>query len=169
RYDGDHFGEIIWAGISPVPHEYRYYYNNGDKRDFNIYAKVNYGFTENLNGYIDLQYRTISYAAEGLENRGDILNIKERFNFLNPKVGLVFSFDDNHEAYASFSVANREPVRSDFINAPADRTPTHETLYNPEAGYRFSSNGLMLHVNGYLMKYRDQLVHTGMVYDVGGA
>lgn len=169
RYDGDHYGEIIWAEISPVPHEYRYYYNNGDKRDFNIYAKANYGFTDNINGYLDLQYRTISYAAEGRENRGDLLDIEERFNFFNPKAGLVFSFDDNHEAYASFSVANREPVRSDFINAPADRKPTHETLFNPEAGYRFSSGGTMLHVNGYLMKYRNQLVHTGMVNDVGSA
>lgn len=169
RYDGDHFGEVIWAEVSPVPHEYRYYYNNGDKRDFNIYAKANHSFTESVSGYLDLQYRTISYAAKGLENKGDYLDIEERFNFFNPKAGLVFAFADNHEAYASFSVANREPVRSDFVNAPGGVVPTHETLYNPEAGYRFSAKGLTLHLNAYLMKYRDQLVHTGMLNDVGAA
>ncbi|HET7180034.1 MAG TPA: TonB-dependent receptor, partial [Chryseosolibacter sp.] len=59
RYDGDHFGEILWTDVGAVPHEYRYYFNNADKRDFNAYVKANLQLTERLNAFADLQYRKI--------------------------------------------------------------------------------------------------------------
>jgi iron complex outermembrane recepter protein len=43
EYDGDHFGEVIWArfaGDSDLGD--RYYDNNGFKTDFNVYGKLNY-------------------------------------------------------------------------------------------------------------------------------
>src|SRR5690606_31918317 len=46
EYDGDHFGEVLWSEQGHIPHEHRYYFNNGKKRDFNTYAKVNYQISD---------------------------------------------------------------------------------------------------------------------------
>jgi iron complex outermembrane recepter protein len=167
RYDGKHFGEIIWAEVATVPMEYNYYNSTSHKTDFNIFQKLNYNFTEKLNGYLDIQYRYLFYETKGIDNGGSSLDIAERFDFLNPKIGLLFSMKEGHQLYSSFSIANREPVRSDFINAPLGKKPTRETLYNVEAGYRIQNKRYTLQANYYYMSYRDQLIHTGQVNDVG--
>src|SRR5690606_10491521 len=152
RYDGNHFGEIIWAEFSPVPHEYRYYFNNGDKRDFNIFGKAYYTFSEKLNGFVDLQYRTISYEANGLENSGAMIDLEKQYAFFNPKAGVTLSLGKQSQLYGSFSIANREPVRSDFINAPANRLPRHETLYNTELGARIATDRKSTRLNSSHVK-----------------
>lgn len=167
RYEGDHYGEIIWAKVSPVPAEYRYYFNQGDKRDFNIFTKAIFSFTDRVSGYLDLQYRKVDYSANGLENKQFDINVNETFNFFNPKAGVVVSLNDQDQLYASYSLANREPVRSDFIDAPAGKKPVHEKLHNVELGYKYIQDRLQLKVNYFLMLYRDQLVLTGELNDVG--
>jgi iron complex outermembrane receptor protein len=169
RYDGDHYGQIVWAQVSPVPTEYQYYFNNGDKRDFNIYGKTTYSFTERFNAYVDLQYRKVTYTATGIENKQNTVNVNADFNFFNPKAGVTFAVSDNQVVYASYSIANREPVRDDFVDAPQGKTPKHENLKNLEAGYKIMGKNYMLKANYYLMDYRDQLVLTGQVNDVGAS
>jgi iron complex outermembrane recepter protein len=169
RYDGDHYGQIIWAQVSAVPTEYQYYFNNGDKRDFNIYGKTTYSFTDRFNGYVDLQYRRVTYTATGIENKQNTVNVDADFNFFNPKAGVTFAVNDNQVAYVSYSIANREPVRDDFVDAAQGRTPKHENLKNLEAGYKIMGKTYMLKANYYLMDYRDQLVLTGQVNDVGAS
>jgi iron complex outermembrane recepter protein len=166
RYDGDHFGEITWAAISPVPSGYRYYNNNGDKRDFNSFLKTNVDVTGALNLFFDLQYRMIDYQAAGTENDQSELVIGEKFNFFNPKAGATYRLGGDQQLYLSYAVANREPVRDDFLSSPGD-SPEHETLKNVEAGYRRTGNKFLFHANAYLMMYRNQLVLTGEINDVG--
>jgi iron complex outermembrane receptor protein len=166
RYDGDHFGEIIWAEVNTIPIEHQYYFNNGDKRDFNIFLKTNYQVTDKLNAFIDLQYRKISYDASGNENKQNVFDLDVAYDFFNPKVGLTYSLNKGQHIYSSFSVANREPVRDDFVDNPGS-SPKHETLYNLETGYRKVSDRFILNVNYYLMQYKNQLVLTGALNDVG--
>ena len=168
RYDGDHYGEIIWAEVMTVPIEHQYYFNNGDKRDFNIFLKANYWLTEKLNGFVDLQYRKISYEASGIENKQNEFGLDVAYDFFNPKVGLTYLLNEKQQLYTSFSVANREPVRDDFVDNPGS-TPDHETLHNLEVGYRRISERFNLNVNYYLMNYKNQLVLTGALNDVGAA
>jgi iron complex outermembrane receptor protein len=66
-------------------------------------------------------------------------------------------------------VGNREPVRNDFIDALAGVIPRHETLHDIEAGWRYRKNNVILNVNYYLMNYRNQLVPTGELNDVGAS
>lgn len=169
RYDGDHYGEIIWSEVSTVPKGYRYYFNNGDKKDFNTYLKTTYQFNTKLMGYVDLQLRTIDYLAIGIESKQNSLNVDKDFVFFNPKAGLTYLASANQQIYLSYSVANREPVRDDFVDAPSGTTPKHEALYNLEAGYRRTGDVLSLNVNYYWMDYRNQLVLTGQVNDVGAS
>jgi len=167
EYDGDHFGQIIWAQVSSVPKDYQYYFNNGRKNDFTIYWKNNYQLTKKITGFVDLQYRRVSYLASGKENKQFDFSVNEQFNFFNPKFGLTFEASDKQQWYASYAIGNREPVRDDFIDAPAGTKPKPETLRNVEAGWRYRKNNLILNVNYYLMNYKNQLVPTGELNDVG--
>jgi iron complex outermembrane receptor protein len=172
RYDGDHYGQIVWAQVATVPTEYQYYFNNGDKRDFNIYAKASYQLTEKLNAFVDLQYRRVTYKTNGIENKQNEFDLKANFNFFNPKVGLTYSLTDNQQLYASYSIGNREPVRDDFVDAHFKAktvSPKAETLRNLEVGYRTTTDNYTFSANYYLMDYKNQLVLTGAINDVGSS
>lgn len=170
RYDGDHFGNIIWSSINAgIPINYRYYSNNGLKDDANIFIKHNYQLTEKLSYFIDLQYRRIAYTTNGIENRQQNFDISKTFNFFNPKFGITYMMSPTNSLYASMSRASREPVRDDFIDAAAVANPKHEEMNDLEAGWRFRKNGYALTANYYFMDYKDQLVLTGALNDVGAS
>lgn len=168
RYDGDHYGEVIWAQVATtVPPFYRYYFNNGKKTDFNIFWKNSYQLIEKLIGFVDLQYRRVDYAAKGADDGVANIDFNVNYNFFNPKFGLTYSILPDQQVYASYSVGNREPVRSDFVQANPGQQPKNETLYDVEAGWRMRKNNIALNVNYYFMDYNNQLVLTGKLNDVG--
>lgn len=168
RYDGDHFGEIIWAQYaSNFELGDRYYESNGIKDDFNTYTKANYSFTDNLSAFVDLQYRNISYTSDGTDSDLQSIDINQNFDFFNPKIGAFYQLDNEQSLYGSFAVANREPVRSDFIDSPTN--PRSERLNNLELGYRKVNSNMNVGVNFYYMDYKDQLILTGEVNDVGAS
>jgi iron complex outermembrane recepter protein len=166
RYEGDHFGEIIWSEVSTVPTGFRYYFNHGDKKDLNTFIKANYQITQEVNLYADLQYRTISYVARGVDNGGIDIDIDAKFNFFNPKLGLTYTLNSKQQAYVSGAIGNREPVREDFIGF-TDSNPEHERLSNIEIGFKHRGDKNFIHANYYLMDYKNQLVLTGELNDVG--
>ena len=168
RYDGDHFGEIIWAQFAGnVDIRDRYYFGNGEKTDFNSFLKVNYQLNDRLNLFGDAQIRTISYVTAGLDNDRSAYDVDTDFTFFNPKFGLTYSLNATTSLYASYAIGNREPVRSDFIDADDDAEPEHETLKNIEIGVRGSRSNFSYEANFYHMNYENQLVVTGAVNDVG--
>ena len=169
RYACDHFGEILWAEVSPVPAGYRYYHNFGDKRDLNIYSKAIFDITSKFSAFLDLQFRRIDYKTYGIENKLNELDISTEFNFFNPKAGFTYFLNDNSHVYASASVGNREPVRDDFTDAVGSRTPKSESMIDIEAGYKAKGESYLISANVYGMYYKDQLVLTGQVNDVGSS
>ena len=170
-YKGDHFGEIAWAQVAlTFPKDARYYFNKGDKRDFNVFWKTSYQLSSTLIGFIDMQYRRIDYLANGIENDQNIFQFNLKYDFLNPKFGLTYSLSGTQQVYASYSIANREPVRSDFVNALSSGIkPSPETLRNIEVGWRLKNNNTAININYYWMDYQNQLVPTGQLNDVGAA
>ncbi|QSE97807.1 TonB-dependent receptor [Fulvivirga lutea] len=168
RYDGDHFGELIWAQLATnFQIEDRYYDNVGVKDDFNSFVKLNYNLNDRLSAYVDIQYRFIGYETNGTDNDLVEIDVNEEFNFFNPKFGVFYQMSDNHSFYSSFAVANREPVRNDFIDSPT--TPKSERLNNLELGYKFVNSKMQIGINGYYMDYQDQLILTGELNDVGAS
>ena len=168
KYIGDHFGEVIWArfaGNSDIRE--RYYESRSEKVDFNSYAKVNYQANEKLNLFGDLQYRTVDYQGIGVDNDLRPIDFEKNFNFFNPKVGASYQLNNNANLYASFAIGNKEPNRSDIIDAAPGVDPQHETLNNLEVGYKRQSSIGSFEFNYYLMDYKNQLVLTGEVNDVG--
>jgi iron complex outermembrane recepter protein len=170
RYDGLHYGEIIWAefaGNSAIGH--RFYDGKGIKTDFNVFLKANYIFFRKLNVFADMQYRKVNYDITGTDIGFIPLNHHAEFHFFNPKAGLSYRINSRNNVYVSFAIGNREPVRSDFIDNPNNQNPKHETLQNLEAGYQFTLSKFSLLANYYLMNYKNQLVLTGQLNDVGAA
>lgn len=167
-YDGDHFGEIIWSQYASNSQiRDRYYDNYGRKKDFNMYGKVNYDLTESLNLFADVQVRRIDYETKGIDSDLLPINTGGDYTFMNPKLGATYFLNPQSNIYASFAVGNREPVRNDFVDALGGEIPDHETLRNLEAGYRFASSSASFSANVYMMDYKNQLVLTGALNDVG--
>ncbi|NNM18213.1 MAG: TonB-dependent receptor, partial [Croceitalea sp.] len=159
-YQGDHFGEVIWARFaSNSEYKDRYYDDSSTKTDFNFYTKANYQWNEKWSLYGDLQYRTVGYEANG-EDTGLVDDI---FNFFNPKAGITYDLNRNNNFYFSYAVANREPNRNDYENG----NPRPERLHDFELGWRYLAPSVQINTNVYYMNYKDQLVLTGELNDVG--
>ena len=166
NYDGDHFGEVIWARqfASESSIRDRYYYGNGKKTDFSVFAKATYALNSEIDVYGDLQLRNVGYKTSGLTS--DLVNmlIDESYSFFNPKVGVSYQLASSSSIYASYARANREPSRSDFESNP-DVKP--EQLNDFEMGWRYNNQAVMLNINSYYMQYNEQLILTGALDDVG--
>ncbi|MEJ8758055.1 TonB-dependent receptor [Pontibacter sp. H259] len=181
RYDGDHYGEVIWARYASASEiRHRYYFNNATKTDFTIFGKASYQLTDKLGLFGDLQYRTIDYEIDGEDDDNRNVTQQVNYHFLNPKAGVTYSISDDQSVYASYAVGNREPARTDFTDHKTQETaasnqPEHETLYNLEAGYKLNGATALLGNNAnysfeagyYYMDYNNQLVPTGELNDVG--
>lgn len=171
RYDGIHFGEVIWAEFAQTAgYQHRYYEGSGDKRDLNFYTKAQYQATRQISLYADLQFRSISYKLSGRDDDQRELTQSHDFLFFNPKAGVFYELDNSNSLYLSFAVANREPNRDNYTDAdPTKPAPVAETLYDYELGYHFNNNRIKASANLYYMYYRDQLALTGEINDVGAA
>lgn len=170
KYDGSHYGKVIWVkNIMNLNPDHEYYRSNGDKLDYNAFAKLNVMLTKGLNGYVDLQYRGIDYRMKGEDDKAGMLDIHKNYNFFNPKLGLNYAFAKNHNAFVSFSIANREPNRNNFTEAAENERPTYETLYDYEAGYEFRTDRFHVGANLYFMDYNNQLILTGKISEIGEA
>lgn len=169
-YTGDHFGEVIWAqfmGDSPI--RQRYYDNVGNKDEYSAFLKVGREVAKKVNLFSDLQVRNVNYEFLGPDDDGELLDQKVDYTFFNPKAGLTWDPSPTHRLYYSFAVANKEPNRNDFTESSPDSRPDPERLLDHELGYRFRAERLVLSANLYYMDYRDQLVLTGELNDVGAA
>jgi iron complex outermembrane receptor protein len=169
RYDGAHFGEVIWAQyFSDGKINHRYYDNQSTKSDFNLYGKVYYALAANLNAYADLQYRRVSFDMLGTGDVLQHLDFKNTWNFFNPKFGLTYRPNAKSTTYVSYAKGSKEPNRTDFVDT-APLVPRPEKLHDFEAGYKYASPRFQSEVNLYFMKYEDQLVLTGRINQVGEA
>lgn len=171
RYDGNHFGKILWSVVNAgIPKGKEWYRNTSEKTDYNIYGKTTWQLTNQISLYGDLQYRSISYDLAGLDDDLASLDQTHRWNFFNPKFGSFFKISSNQELYFSFGVGHREPTRSDIKDAMkygSNNTPKSERLFDYELGYTFKAPVFALSLNLYYMDYKDQLVLTGKLSDVG--
>ncbi|MDE6653748.1 MAG: TonB-dependent receptor, partial [Muribaculaceae bacterium] len=95
------------------------------------------------------------------------LGIKRDYDFFNPKAGMSFEIGRTQRAFASWSVAHREPTRDNFIDCAPDRLPKAERMFDYELGYEYSGKVLGAGVNLYYMDYKDQLIPTGQLSDTG--
>ena len=162
EYDADHFGEIIQPKLMVSE---PYYFSKSFKKDGNIFIKYNLNISESAELFTDMQLRGFSHKMKGNDNDKSIIDVDKNNIFFNPKIGLTKSLNDKVILYGSIAVANREPIRSDYIDSKIE--PKHESLVNIELGKGFNYNIGSFNTNLYLMEYNNQLITTGEVNDVG--
>lgn len=168
QYIGNHYGELIWMQFAgDVPKDFNYYRGESTKNDGNIYFRSNLSFSKRFNAYLDLQGRLVQYRTKGVDNDLRAYDVDDELFFFNPKVGLTFNRNNKEQAYASVAIGNKEPNRNDYVDALAGVTPRPEQMTDIEAGYRISSEKFTVNANLYYMIYKDQLVLTGELNDVG--
>ena len=157
KYQGKHFGEVVWTQYY-VPTTNKYYDNFGNKNDVNFYSKASQQIGK-FNVFADLQYRMVFYKA----NSTKFNDVNDTFRFFNPKAGITYTLNTVSSIYGYFGIANKEPRRDDYENGSIKP----ERLQDFELGYKFKNNKAFLNINAFYMKYKDQLVATGALNDVG--
>jgi iron complex outermembrane receptor protein len=167
QYDGKQYGFVKWAQYG-VPNDYRWYLDDSKKKDFNSFVKCQQQIGR-LHLYGDIQVRTVSYDINGFR-KNPTLHPSNNYNFFNPKVGFSYQVSKNESGaqrlYASVAIANKEPNHDDFEAATTDQ-PKPEQLTDYEMGYEIRAKKWTAHANVYYMNYKDQLVLTGKINDVG--
>ena len=165
NYTGDHFGEVIWGSnlASGVSYGDRYYFSDAKKTDMSVFSKATYEMNEKVSAYLDLQGRFVNYQTKGLTSDRNPLDVDAQFNFFNPKAGFIYKIAAQNNVYLSYARANREANRNDFENGVS----SPEILDDIELGWRYKSDKIQLNTNIYYMNYKNQLVLTGAIDDVG--
>ncbi len=164
RYDGNHFGDLVWASNGLPAPTHRWYDLDALKTDFNIYLKQQTRFTDNWYYFYDLQYRHVKYNINGFRDNPTLI-IKSNYDFFNPKAGISYS-KNKWKGYLSYSMGNKEPNRDDF-EAGMNRQPKREMLNDIELGVERTNKLCNWSATLYYMRYKDQLVLTGQINDVG--
>lgn len=166
-YTNDHYGEIIWGSdlASGTNIRDRYYLSISDKSDFSIFSKATFRMSEKLQAFLDIQGRFVNYTTTGLTSDRAPIDVDERFDFFNPKLGFTYTLNPGNSLYVSYARANKEPNRNDFESNAVD--VQHEELNDFELGWRHESDRLRLNANVYYMQYNNQLVLSGALDNVG--
>lgn len=177
-YTCPHWGELDWVdGMDAETIGGRWYDNDVDKQDANLFARANWQAARGLRLFADIQYRYVSYEAWGTNDnyigRENLpmqpVDVDKTYHFFNPRAGVNYRFGKRNSLFFSFAVAQKEPTRDDFTNRymfTADYTyPSSEKLYDWELGYTYTAPRLSLGVNLYYMRYKDQLVPMGRIND----
>ncbi len=186
QYYGNHFGQVtkILALSTPEQNPPREYYRGiGNKSDVNAFVKFNrrfaYGIYDRTRGnvFADLQLRKVNHVGSGTDNDLRTIDFKGNFLFFNPKAGFQLQHATYHHITGYVGVANREPARSDFTDNLSGDVPRPERMINGELSYlstfpalptfNGTSRDNHIRINAYYMHYKDQLVLTGAVNDVG--
>lgn len=164
KYDGGHYGTLPWIQVSNAPKDYKYYDYPAVKKDQHIYAKWQHHLGTNWSSFADLQYRHVNHTMNGFEGSA-ALNVNRSFDFINPKAGITYN-KNGWQAYFSYALGHKEPNRDDFQASPVAQ-PKAETLHDFELGVEKRNSRYYYGANIYYMYYRNQLVLTGQINDVG--
>lgn len=199
HFKGDHFGYLTYAGIprteaaakpdkAAAYQEFadylfehgdrKYYYSPARKDDWSVFAKGSFSISEKWSAFADLQLRRVAYVSDGYNDKYydnqdgtagiHYLDIDKNWLFFNPKAGVNFK-SGAHRAFASVAVSNREPERNNFTDNGKYPAPHAEMLLDFEAGYQITEAVWRASAGIYYMKYKDQLVQTGELSDIGEA
>jgi iron complex outermembrane receptor protein len=164
RYDGKHYGNVLWAADGGFPDDYRYYNEPAIKIDYNVYAKWQQQLGQRWTGFLDLQWRHLDYELDGFDDNPSI-QVHPKYDFVNPKAGITYTHY-NWQAYLSYAMSGHEPNRDDY-EAGLTEQPKPERLHDFELGLQQKGLKYSWGVTGYYMLYHNQLVLTGKINDVG--
>lgn len=169
QYEGNHFGEVIWARFASLSeNDHEFYRSYSNKSDWNVYWKTLFDVHTNVTAFLDLQVRGVNYRASGIDDGVGQFAYNQDNLFFNPKAGITYRIDDKDKVFFSYAMGNKEPNRTDLIYADPNDLPEPETLHDFEIGYEFNNmKNVAFKGNLFYMYYVNQLVLSGNIDNVG--
>ena len=184
-HNSEHYGEITFGNALPqgTPDNYQYYYYEGKKNTFSVFANEVYHITPKLTGMLGLQFTYLKYKITN--DKYKPYNFDVDYNFLTPRFGLNYNFSGNFRMFGNFSMAKREPRLKDIYNAedpyskPAfriidtlnnryeDPYVKPEEMLSYELGAGYTSGMLKANLNLYMMNFSNEIVSNGQLDNVG--
>jgi iron complex outermembrane receptor protein len=157
--------------------QYPGYENTGFKTEASTFAKASLALgAATLFG--DVQLRTAEFRYRPTEGYG-LEEVSQRWNFVNPKVGITVQANSRLSLFASYGTTGREPTRGDLFAGADDVTPDDapallpltrvrpERVNDLEAGASWSAGRLGLSLNLFDMRFRDEIARTGATTPLG--
>lgn len=182
NFEGSHYGYLTYiadwrlADVFLQDGRHKYYDSDATKTDVQVFAKATFHVSRVLDVYGDIQFRHVGYQTSGINDKfytdgqgiatNQPLNISQKHNFLNPKMGIAYH-NGGHRAYASYALSHREPERNNYTDNGAYPYPVAESVHDVEIGYSHTRKDWHAGINAYGMFYRNQLVQTGAQSDIG--
>ncbi|MCX6210488.1 MAG: outer membrane beta-barrel protein, partial [Bacteroidetes bacterium] len=164
NYKGNHNGQVIWAAKGGFEPNQKYYDVDASKWERSFYTKWQHNINPNFSLYVDAQYRFVEHDMKGFKYN-PTLYVNRKFSFINPKLGVSYT-RNNWQTFISYAMASKEPNRDDF-EAGLINQPKEEQLHDFELGISKKTKNYNFGLTAYYMLYKDQLVLTGKINDVG--
>lgn len=184
-HNSEHFGEVTFGEALPqgTQPNHQYYFYNGGKRTYSLYANEIYEVTGKLNAMLGLQFVYHRYNVSNDKYKPYDFSLS--YNFFTPRTGINYNFSDKLSAYVNFSIARREPRLKDIYDGENpyskpnfryidtengiydDPLVNPETMLDYEAGVSFKSDIANAGLNLYFMDFKDELVSNGQLDNVG--
>ena len=166
-YSGDHYGEVTQFSNPQLNAQYsnnwyRYYQYLGKKNIFTGFARilwspVNQPFAvsidiQNQNIHWDLNQEIIGHAAGH--------NLSADWNFLNPRVGILWDLGDSLSWFVNIGKAQKEPADNQIITADdmfsKPVMAANEVISDLELGMNFSFSNGYAKINGYRILFLNE-------------
>ena len=184
-HKSEHYGEVTFGDVLPpgTPDDYLYYFYNGGKNTYSVYANEIYRATDKLTGMVGLQYVYHRYKIEN--DRFKPYDFDVSYNFFTPRFGVNYAFNNILRVFGNFSIAKREPRLKDIYDGenpystpnfrivdPATNTYEDplikpEEMNDYELGFGLTMNDLKADLNFYLMDFSNEIVNNGQLDNVG--
>jgi len=155
------------------------YDDDSRKDEISSFVKASWR-TGNVELYGDLQLRAVwleldpdrdFLTGQGV-NPSDIDVPVRQWTFVSPKIGITYFMSERFNTYLSFGRSGREPTRQDILGS-VNINPSNLPIVNDEesvkaeyvndfeGGFRFSSFNIQGSVNGFFMKFTNEISPTG--------
>ncbi len=177
-HDGHHYGEVL-AGTALPPGtapDARYYDYHPRTLATGVFAREEYRLRPALTLGADLAWRHEGYAMR--DDRFDGIRFDQRYDFVQPRLGLTFAPAARWSAYASWAYAAREPAFRDLYDGEGPGSVPNYRLVSgmPDFGHPLvrpeKVNDLELGASWrgaaasasaglFRMDFRDELVYSG--------
>ena len=157
--------------------QYPGYSNTGFKTEASAFTKASIALGS-VSLFGDLQGRTAEFRYRPTEGYG-LEDVSQRWNFLNPKVGVTVQATERLLLFASYGTTGREPTRGDLFAGADDVTPDDAPALLPlarvrpehvndlELGATLSVSRARFTINAFDMRFRDEIARTGATTPLG--
>lgn len=195
-FNSEHYGKVTWAKNVPAQYtpERKYHLYEGDKKVISGFFNYLYDYSKNIKILSNLlfEHKTYDFAQKptALFQGANVNEYSVDYNFLSPRFGVNYSFNQNLNIYGNLSYAQREPSDDDLYDtwtgpddlgaAPlftkndtvmqdgqikyvkwSDPCVKPEELIDFEFGVSYRSPLLSSSLNIYMMDFRNEIVPYG--------